>query len=1164
MFTTIFPTLMTYFKGDKSTGIYIIYIIFTGSPTYPNTDEVIVIVWFYFLIGAFIFVLYLFIIIVLLTTALPSSTIKRTYSILSFYILPFIVPIFGKAFTASMAYLSVSENSYSFYAALIGELTILLYAVLGSLMNSSSAYRVTHIYFLRDTFSALITNFFILIVQHTVSFLENPNNILLVILTIVFVAVDIYIFIVLPYQTKLVSILSCFYIFFCTGCAIVRAFTKYATPLGVIIIFAIAVVITAIMYCCRLCYEHSHGDLGRLFGLHRFRKSKASVPRDEIEKLNFVQLMVLARGYYSLDDQTQHYVNEEIRKRAIGTAEGRIFINSFDSRIGALTIESFPQVMEVIQKYTKKIEKKEKDFWASLWLSDFESLPEISGEIGRLKFRLYEYSKYQSKVIPSFVCDENIEPTYQRSVTHSVFNTIVVIIFLASLSLLVFLLYCYTLSGKNRTDFFEFQQFMENFTLMQSELYTPESVPRLSKYYTNTLYLVDQFKKVKSGGLYKFMNYEISNTTLGQLIDTYMNLTLLSNQTGAVNSLLLNNSIFYDLDKSLMDYYDFFDTAFTNRISIPILSWFVLYFLSFVIFVIFFVFALYIYARHLHRTFEVFKTFSKKKIEEFAGLDTKSIQRSVIPGRESIIEWSASTDIVVGFFLTLAAFIIFFTAGFVVYGRTLSDYNFRTKSYVYFERMDMIMLWLSAVVFQNSTSPSSPQFPQMISNSDHHMDILLRDSEAASYAALLTTDIVSFITGYTLKDPTMNDVYPITEINQTFINLRTLQDPFYNVSNIYYITWMVVLLLTIFSFIIIIHIQVNTGRQMDASRGERINLLSVFTDFAGEQESLSSIVPVNNASLPFLFVEANSDFTVTFSTNLANQEMGITNGSKFDGQPFGIVTGSEIMRTIEKLKQFPSSEPQQIKSQDGSYIYVIPSYCGATMTTLKSFAVFRLPSVLSPFINSGGDKNISPFSKLFPSVISPDKDFPHIIQINAAPFLVVLVRLTNISSWSAKVEPQFVESFYKAVIEQCDEICESGQLFMRVHVRDDTILFMTNPDVQIQGRWTFITNCADFSLKIREAVKTISKKYKSNVFTSVVFARGEKQVMYLGNYACTQCDFLPDTLDLQFVEQAFDIFRIDATAFATAHIPNLRIPNTTLIANYLSSSGTSIDLFLVA
>ena len=103
----------------------------------------------------------------------------------------------------------------------------------------------------------------------------------------------------------------------------------------------------------------------------------------------------------------------------------------------------------------------------------------------------------------------------------------------------------------------------------------------------------------------------------------------------------------------------------------------------------------------------------------------------------------------------------------------------------------------------------------------------------------------------------------------------------------------------------------------------------------------------------------------------------------------------------------------------------------------------------------------------------------------------------------------------------------------------------------------------DFGRAVRKVVKMVAAKFGNNVFASVVFARGEKQMMYVGNSTCTQADFLPDTFSLDFLEEAINMFNIDAVGFAVIHRPNLRIPNTTLVGMYMTSAGVSTDLFLV-
>jgi hypothetical protein len=347
----------------------------------------------------------------------------------------------------------------------------------------------------------------------------------------------------------------------------------------------------------------------------------------------------------------------------------------------------------------------------------------------------------------------------------------------------------------------------------------------------------------------------------------------------------------------------------------------------------------------------------------------------------------------------------------------------------------------------------------------------------------------------------------------------------------------------------------------NAADNERKSLYKKFINQTNSPDIHNELVSYDPNDLPFLYLEVTSDNKVTFTTRIASNELVLTKGQEFKTSHFGIIAGTEIARTLNRVKEQPSSEPVQVKCLDGSYIFIMPAFGGPSMKTLKSFSVFRLPDELTT--EPSGDERPNRFYQLFPMVISHEKPFPQLVQINAVPFLVILVKLTGLNKWASHVDPKIVEKFYMNVIKEIDGICNDENKFMRVHIRDDMILYMTNPDIPIQGRWTFISHCSDFGRAVREAVRSVAARFNNNIFASVVFARGEKQMIYVGNFACTQADFLPDTLSLDFMKEAINIFNIDAVGFAVMHRPNLRIPNTTLVSMFMTSTGVPMDLFLI-
>ena len=1156
------PTLSDYLKSSKSPIMYIVYIIFTGSPQVPGNEEIIIIVWLYFIISLMLIILFIALLISITSNEVSLPVLKKYFAILVLYIIPILSQIFGKTFTASLAYLSFQNNRGPFYASILGELCLIFYSAFIFLQNSTTAYKIPHIYFQRNTMSSLIVNFALLIIQHIVLFLENPQKVLFVIFAIFCFGLVVYIFIYLPYSCRSVNIVSCFYLLFCAGCAIARSFLQLATISGVLIIFGISLAATALLFIFRHIFELSRGSLYMLLSGHNVDANEEIMELD-FHAISHKDLFTIGRAIDNLNDEVIDKLIKTLDEISLFTNEEHIFKYSFNSIVVRKRTGVLNEVQHFINEQMEMIDNRKNDFWRSLWLSDFESLPKISADIGRMKYFLTQYVNYESKMNPGLFIEEKYMPIKRKCTENCpFFNFIIVFIFLISLYFNIAIISCYKKSADNQGQFFEFRKFISNFTMMQSELWYISGRANLSDYYRNTVTLLNTFKAdpVYYSSIHKMFRTVFNNETLENQMNDYMSLALEANITGEFSDELKTKTIFLTIDTALQPPYNFFKTQFSNSIKNHITVWEFLLIFSFVVLVIVFFVSIVQFSKQLHKCFENFRLFSKQKIANLADIDTKELQCAAIPGKQSFIEWSASSDLIQSFVVTFVSFIVFFLLGLALYHDTIDADEKRSLNLEFFQRMDLMMMWLSAEVFQNYSIGDDNEYSS-IAYCDRHMDYLMRESEAQDFVSLLSPDVISLIASYVMGASHYFPLYPLDQIKGAFDQMINSETPIRNMTNIFYINWSSFFLLSIFFFVFLMFIQSLINSLLNAANGERESLQDEFLTQTGTPETHDKIVSFDPNDLPFFYLEATADKKITFTTRIASNELQATKGQEFSTSHFGIAAGTEIARTLARVKEQPSSEPIQIKCLDGSYIFIMPAYGGPAMKTMKSFSVFRLPYGLA--IETSDNDRPNRFYQLFPMVISQEKPFPQLVQINAVPFLVILVRLTGLNKWALKANQKVVEEFYKSIIKETDNICNSENKFMRVYIRDDMILFMTNPDIPIQGRWTFINNCADFGRAVRKAVKAIAAKYGNDVFASVVFARGEKQMMYVGNSTCTQADFLPDTLSLDFLEDAIKMFNIDAVGFAVMHRPNLRIPNTTLVGMYMSSTGVSTDLFLV-
>ena len=1161
-----FMSMANYFYSFETRAAYAMSLFFTGSPTNPSTtnkNEIVLFVWFYFIFLLLIFLIFTILLYMVLRNTLTFRFLKNILYIFTLYIIPLLIPFFGKTFMASVTYLNMKDDPYPFLASVCGELCIIFYSCLVAMKNSSSCYKIPHIFFQADTFSAIVVNFFNLFMQHSVSYIERPQFVFFVVVIIFFVAYGLYLFIQLPYSTRSMNVIGFLYTVYCAGGAVLRAYPQLESLRNLFIIALGSILITFILFVIRYIFERTKGKIYMLLCGCRVNASN-EILKEDLTKYPYQKIMLLGRSIKLLDEDAVHKIINEIERRELTKFEQSIYLYTLKS----ILIRKSGGVMSAIQnqvdKVSRKIDEKEREFWRCIWSSDFENIPKMSAKIGRLKQTLYSYVNHQKVLNPGIQLDEKYQPL-QLSVCSPLPSNFILIIIIFGVALYfhsaIFSAYMFSIS--NQEQFFDFRRFMANFTMMQTEVWNPNGTS-LSIYYEATNQMYEQFSlnKIKFFSISEVFSTTINQTTFEDIYNDYMDLVLRANNTENDDQIidrLSSHMIFLAFENTLNNPIRFFDSHFPDRINIHKYVWFFLIILCCILIVLIF-FITVIYKSHqLHKMYAMFSTFSKSLIAEYSKINTKQ-KDNIIPRKQTIIEWPALRAYLFGFVLTMIFLAIVFGIGSIVSNDTFGDYNSRSTNFVFFNKIDLMMLWLCDQVFMNSTQDENNYLPMQYC--DAHMDYLMRQEEAQTYVNTLSEDLINLISYYAMGIPNSFPIYPVSQILSVFDGLNEVEIPLKNLTDVFYIRWFIFLFLLIFIFMIVFVLQIIGILALRAIISERNNLI---LRFIKETNSTLGDFKKSNyklTELPILYVEVNNKDNISFLTKTAKTQLSLSEGQTFSVAKFGVSASAEITKIINKIKEGPTSDSTCVNLDDGSSLLIIPTYGGHTLTKLTSYSFFKLPQELTPS-EFDEDSGKNKFYNYFPVVVSSQQPFPQVVQIISVPFLVLMVRLSGMNEWSEKTDPKIVEQYYKMFVKESDQICAEDNKFMRVFIRDDYVLFMSNPEIQMQGRWTFITNCAEFGRKIKDIVHVISDKFSTNIFASIIFARGEKQMMYVADSPCTQADFLPDTLSLDYIKEALRMFNIEGVGFVVMHRPNLRIPNTSLISMYLSFNGVPTDLFLV-
>ena len=1159
-----FMSMTRYFNESSSKLVYGVYLFFTGSPAIPNENnrnEIVLFVWFYFILSFLIFLVFASLLYMILFYELTFPILKKSFFIITLYVIPIMIPLFGKSFTASLAYLTFNDDPLPFLASICGELSLLFYSCFISMQNSLSAYKIPHLYFQKNTISSLIVNFFTLFMQHSVSFLETTQTAYFVIAMIIFVVYAFYVYLYLPYSCRSMNIIAFLYSFFCTGCSVIRAFPKLQKPLSLLVIVSVAIVFTIIMFLCRCIFEAFKGNLYKLLSGWRIDASK-EIMNVDLTTLDDNKIMILGRSIQYLNEESTNKIYQEVKNREKYKQEQSVFLFSLESILTQRRGGVLDSIQTTIDRETKLIADQETKFWKSLWLSDFEALPKFSSDVGRTKQVLSKHVEFQKLMNPSLRLDNKFNPFKSKKCSPCPFYiTYVTIIFLVSIYFHGAIYYSYTYSMDNQEQFFDFRAFMTNFTMMQSEVWDSPSGPKLGFYYNNTVHSFNEF--VNNSNAYfsitEVFSVEYEGSSIRSIFNQYLNAVQEANQTRTFPDALKESKIFEAFEYSLNNPIRYFDSKFDQRFTIHKKIWVLMIIILVVLIIISFIIRVINLSKHLHKSFQEYSTFSKKKVAEYGKVNTKMENSTIIPRKQTFIEWPAVKINLFSFTITLLFFVICIGLCLVVYNETFQEYNSRAINLAHFNRMDLVMMWLSNEIFQNRTLGDDKDYTS-IYYCDAHLDYLMRREDALDFVNTIPGDIITLIGYYVMGVSEQFPFHTIFQIDSVYQNLSALEIPMKNQINVFYIRWILFLLLFVFFCIVALVLLVIGYSSMQASISERRQQITRFKAETNSPDVKLEGTDYNSTDLPLLYIETDKKDTITFITHKAKDEFSLNVSQKLNMNKLGISVSSEISKSLQKLKEEPSGDVISIKLDDGTNLLLLPTYGGAKMDELLSVSLFKLPTELNI---DGDDSELQSkkFYTYFPSVISAEQPFPQIVQINAVPFLLIHVKLVGFDQWCDSTDPQTTQEFFKLFIKEADSICHEDNKFMRVYVRDDSILFMTNPEIAIQGSWTFITNCAEFGRKIINIARELSNKFSTNIYASTIFARGEKQMMYIGDTPCTQADFLPESL--VYLEEAVNLFNIEGIGFAVVHRPNLRIPNTTLIKMFMSNSGQSIDLFLV-
>lgn len=871
-------------------------------------------------------------------------------------------------------------------------------------------------------------------------------------------------------------------------------------------------------------------------------------------------LWSVCRNSRNLREDALLKLQAEVHRRFECSGVHPVFVESFDFIVAARLHQRMPVNEAIIGEFKGRLDCARHLFWYSAWAADYARLPLLGVRIGECKYTIQDNI---NEMRGNSVFSGEEKHRIDRCTLSATFY-VVMAFFVVGLSafFLEQLGEEYDKTVELQRCFYMLRELMTEIDLMLGEIWgagaaVAAGAVRPGAHFEAVRRLWGEVKRSKQPQFVDLAQTVCSGKTLMHWMDFYFKEAekYTTNATGYNVSLIRQPEFRYCFREFFLDYTSSFYVNFMDDFLWQFLVTVTLHIAALVLMVVVFFVNVKIKSRRLQRTYQKFRYISKAEIGEMICVPKDTVLISTMPLEPPGIEWQALHDHIVAnafvFFLIACGF----SLDIVLFYMTEADINIRNSRLEFFGYLDTSVVFMANEFYGRQRVAVDAKEDMMIV--DDMMNKIKRHPDTQDMAALMSDEVIHVIASYLIQDRP-EELPNISLMTDIILAIPPLEHSIRILPSFLITRMVTIILIGVAVTIFTTYYTLTLVWKNDYAEREGEYLLKEFMDGRSEDFQDRS-VDYDLRTLPFPFAEVTAKGHVLFATNEARAELGIasSNISRWN------ITDSMSADIHASLKQFrgnPVNEPIELKSADSRGFLLTPTYSGKFGSELISFSLFKLPESLQSTAHRSAAR--TGVRDIYPPIVDIRRPFPQVINVEAKPVLVVMVRIAGLNEWAGGCEsPKKVESLIRALLAECDTSCDQkGAKFIRLSASNDCIVFISGPETQIAGRWSFITVVAEFANRVRKAVRKLGAKYDAPIFASVVFSRNDSQVVCSPGRRCTQTECVGDAS--LFTYKALSEFKVDGIGFASIKRAALRIPDTSLIKTY-QYGDLMVDLFLV-
>ena len=1080
------------------------------------------------------------------------------------YVLPFCAVLGANLFVRTYQEMEVVGIHPLHYAALIVNGVMLVGVALTMVGNSDSVLIVNHVFYHRDTASALVCMTYYFLTVQSYGILET------------YLVFDVFsvccglvmcLFVVFysPYYHRVMNVFLFITASFMTFASVGRLADNTLHAKAIYTVFlsvglSIIVFYVLIPCCYSKCAKGNQFFVYFLCGMrHRAKQEIESIDMNRVPQRYWRVLLVLANELEV--DRLDEFIR--IFREAHGDVKDSKFFWMYTNYVYSHNGWISETYVDLKLQAEREVCEIENEFWKAAWASEITRLPSIAGDLGRLSMRMrmnmmFFTRKYQLHGYfgPPEVPHSEMDA---KDLIMEILTVLVGLFVIAGHILLLVVLLQHQsvykaigLLNKFQSAFYEFH----------SRVIRGQFTGITPYYFT----MVDQFNKLNNAefqgmiDLIDEQNLSASFIAYAQYLNTTssFDMELFVHFVESYNTVLGNLGwVFKEKSRDKASIYQYY----VNLVSLvaPIAG-------------ILAILSLLVGRRIRIRRFAMtFPTIDKRILERVGSFDNKQrlLDTFKVDRRFSAVRafpLSFVYDVMLWFLCCLFVGSLMDAKASV---RSDTDmFIFITDAY---ENLQRIPVWLMSALFASHFSRNE-YFWKCLADSHFLTSQLLSDTRLSEVISKFPDDYYD-LCGYAVYNeiPSLDDERTLTVI-ETVLQSSTAIEESQPFSTVLYWQRFFSHLVSFFLIALVFAIVGIRLKPMSLSEQRMSELLlqrlrqeyvddTPLEEFSSSSETESVLdTSFNRTDVPLVLFVINDRMLVTYETNAARELLQVDLNRPISEAQLEMTTRSQLASEIQKYQQFHSTEPVSIPFGNQNHsLLITPYYSYHLDLVLQYVVVVKLDE--PPNETEEMEKRINrSFYSVYPTFVPLETELPCLVRAKTKASMIIIMKLIGFNAWANTVALEVVQKFRSEINDRFHQVMDSS--FVQIRDTGDTFVFMVNRDDAKLTVWVLNERCGLFGEQLLAEQKAVCEKYEArDVSGLVLLVRTKDQNYYLPARPMGRVDFQGEAC-IQDIEQCLPFCKTDIVNLTTFKLEN-KMKNVTKVRVCRKPDGTPYDLFIV-